>query len=42
MYAGERWNTVNDAAWSATMGTNWIADAPVPMTATRFPRRSKS
>ena len=36
-----RWNTVRCAACFATSGTNWIADAPVPITATRRPVRSQ-
>ena len=39
---GVRWNTVSDNASRCTSGTNCTADAPVPTTATRRPRRSTS
>ena len=35
-----RWKTVSFDASGWTCGTNWIADAPVPTTATRLPVRS--
>ena len=35
-----RWNTVSDAASGCIAGTNCMAEAPVPITATRLPRRS--
>ena len=41
IHGGVRWNTVRCAACSAISGTNWIADAPVPITATRLPARSQ-
>ncbi|GAA3420958.1 hypothetical protein GCM10018952_66020 [Streptosporangium vulgare] len=37
---GVRWKTCRRETRSAIRGTNWTADAPVPMTATRFPVRS--
>ena len=37
---GVRWNTVSCAAWSAMIGIDWMADEPVPITATRLPLRS--
>ncbi len=40
--AGVRWNTVSDNASGCTSGTSCTADAPVPTTATRRPRRSAS
>ena len=40
IHGGVRWNTVSCAACSAISGMNWIADAPVPITATRRPVRS--
>src|SRR3954449_4961317 len=40
IHGGVRWKTRRLDASSATFGTNWMADAPVPITATRFPRRS--
>ncbi len=36
----ERWNRYNCPASFWTSGTNWIAEAPVPITATRLPVRS--
>ncbi len=39
-HGGVRWNTVSPAVCLAISGTNWIADAPVPITATRRPVRS--
>ena len=41
IHGGVRWNTVRCAACAAISGTNWIADAPVPITATRWPVRSQ-
>ena len=38
---GRRWNTVSRSAALATSGMSWIAVAPVPITATRFPVRSR-
>src|ERR1700694_525069 len=35
-----RWNTVRWLAASAIMGTDWIADDPVPITPTRRPVKS--
>ena len=35
-----RWNTVRWAACAAMIGIDWIADEPVPMTATRWPVKS--
>nr|WP_293244051.1 hypothetical protein [Panacagrimonas sp.] len=32
---GVRWNTVSRTATSAISGVDWIADEPVPITATR-------
>jgi hypothetical protein len=40
MYGAERWNTVRCSTAGWMCGTNWIALAPVPITATRFPARS--
>ena len=37
-----RWRIVRWAAGSAISGTNWAALAPVPMTTTRWPSRSRS
>jgi hypothetical protein len=37
---GVRWNTVSCAACSAISGIDWIADEPVPITATRLPVKS--
>ena len=37
---GVRWNTCSRATSGWMAGTNWIADAPVPITATRSPARS--
>jgi hypothetical protein len=39
---GVRWMSVSDATFGWISGTNWMADAPVPMTATRSPVRSWS
>ena len=39
-HGGVRWNTSRCPARSAISGMNWIADAPVPITATRRPVRS--
>ena len=36
-YGAERWNTVIAPTSSTMPGTNWIALAPVPITATRLP-----
>ena len=41
IHGGVRWNTVRRAACFAISGTNWIAEAPVPITATRLPARSQ-
>ena len=41
-YGAERWKTVIALTWSTIPGTNWIALAPVPTTATRWPVRSTS
>ncbi|GAA3131883.1 hypothetical protein GCM10020001_062640 [Nonomuraea salmonea] len=35
-----RWKTVRWRAAPASLGMNWTAEAPVPMTATRLPVRS--
>ena len=35
-----RWKTCSWATSGWIAGTSWIADAPVPITATRSPRRS--
>ena len=37
---GVRWNTVTCAACSAITGIDWIAEEPVPTTATRRPVKS--
>src|SRR5689334_3856156 len=37
-----RWNRLSEPTVGAICGTNWIAEAPVPMTATRAPVRSTS
>ena len=37
---GVRWNTVSCSTSGAIAGMTWIADAPVPITATRLPARS--
>ena len=37
---GVRWKTVSCAAWDAMIGMDWIAEEPVPMTATRLPEKS--
>ena len=37
---GVRWKTVSCAACAAITGIDWIAEEPVPMTATRRPVRS--
>ena len=34
-----RWKSVREPALAATSGTNWIALAPVPITATRLPSK---
>jgi hypothetical protein len=39
-YVGVRWKTVRCAACSAINGIDWIAEEPVPITATRFPVKS--
>ena len=39
-HAGVRWNRVSRAATGWIAGTIWMADAPVPITATRLPARS--
>ena len=38
--AGVRWNSTSRSTVGWSRGTIWIADAPVPTTATRFPRGS--
>ena len=40
IHGGVRWNTSSCPARLAISGMNWIADAPVPITATRLPARS--
>ncbi|WP_279499471.1 hypothetical protein [Actinomadura rubrisoli] len=40
IHGGVRWKTVSEPARFAFRGTDWIADAPVPITATRLPVRS--
>ncbi len=35
-----RWNTMSRAASLAITGIDWIADDPVPITATRWPVKS--
>ncbi|MFD0536568.1 hypothetical protein ACFQY7_25425 [Actinomadura luteofluorescens] len=40
IHGGVRWNTVRCLTFAAIRGTNWIADAPVPITVTRLPSRS--
>ncbi len=42
IHGAVRWKTCIWATFGAIVGTNWIADAPVPMTATRLPSRSWS
>ena len=42
IHGGVRWKTAMCSTTGAISGTNWIAEAPVPMTATRRPRRSRS
>ena len=39
-HGGVRWNTVKWATSGWIWGTNWTAEAPVPITATRSPERS--
>ena len=39
-YVAVRWNTNSSAASSAMIGIAWIADEPVPITATRLPVKS--
>ncbi len=39
---GVRWKSSRRPTFSTICGTTWIALAPVPMTATRFPVRSTS
>ncbi len=41
-HGGVRWNTVRRPTSGWISGTNWIAEAPVPITATSRPRRSWS
>ena len=41
-HGGVRWKTCSRATSGWIAGTIWIADAPVPITATRSPRRSWS
>src|SRR4051794_8029566 len=40
--AGVRWKRWSCSTSGWMCGTTWIDDAPVPITATRFPRRSAS
>ena len=40
IHGAVRWKTVSREVRAAIWGTNWIADAPVPITATRLPVRS--
>src|SRR4051812_49956233 len=42
IHGGVRWKTFSAPTTGAISGTNWIAEAPVPMTATRRPVRSRS
>ena len=37
---GVRWKTVSCSTSGAIAGITWIAEAPVPMTATRLPASS--
>ena len=37
---GVRWKTVRCVACSAINGTDWMAEDPVPITATRWPVKS--
>jgi hypothetical protein len=37
---GVRWKTVRASACRAMIGIDWMADDPVPMTATRLPVKS--
>ncbi|MNT29475.1 hypothetical protein D3C72_1652150 [compost metagenome] len=37
IHGGVRWYRSSCATWGAICGTNWIALAPVPITATRLP-----
>jgi hypothetical protein len=39
---GVRWNSARRSTWGWISGTNWMAEAPVPITATRSPLRSWS
>lgn len=39
-HGGVRWNSVRRSTSGAMAGTIWIAEAPVPIIATRLPRRS--
>ena len=39
---GVRWKTTRRSTSGAIAGITWIAEAPVPMIATRLPRRSTS
>ena len=41
-HCGERWNTVADSTRSAIAGTSCIELAPLPITPTRLPVRSRS
>jgi hypothetical protein len=41
-YGADRWKTVSEPTRSAIAGTNWIALAPVPTTATRVPSSGTS
>ena len=42
IHGGVRWKTESFPTTGAISGTNWIADAPVPITATCRPLRSRS
>ena len=39
-HGGVRWKTSTCAVFGAISGISWIAEAPVPITATRLPARS--
>ena len=41
-HGGVRWKTCSRATFGCSSGTNWIADAPVPIAATRSPVTSWS
>ena len=42
IHGAVRWNTSSRSTSGWIFGTNWIADGPVPITATRRPARSCS